>query len=133
MDGRCLLALCRFLAVAYLVLVVRISDSSNERYYHAGYLPVFQSPADSAQFIRIQWVELINNIRYRVVAKAHFEKLLYFARLGVSTMVWRLICTFNSRAQLSERARLSTSAQLLDAIFNYITKITVYRLKKITS
>ena len=32
----------------------------------------------------------------------------------LKAMLWRLICTFNSRAQLSERARLSTSAQLLD-------------------
>ena len=31
-DGRCLLALCRFLVLAFLVLVVRISGGSNELY-----------------------------------------------------------------------------------------------------
>ena len=28
-------------------------------------------------FVRIQWVDLIINIRYRVVTKAYFEKLLH--------------------------------------------------------
>ena len=42
------------------------------------------SPA-SIDFVRIQWVDLINNIRYRVLTKAYFEKLLYSsARPGVS-------------------------------------------------
>ena len=36
-------------------------------------------------FVRIQWVDLINNIRYRVVTRAYFEKLLYSSgRPGVS-------------------------------------------------
>ena len=39
----------------------------------------------------------------------------------------------NSHVQISERARLSASAQLFCTIFNYITKITLYRLNKITS
>ena len=57
MDGRSLLALCRFLVLAFLVLVLRISGSSNERYllYYAGYLRVFQSPADSAQSL-LRWI-----------------------------------------------------------------------------
>ena len=44
--------------------------------------PAYLAPID---FVRIQWVDLINNIRYRVVSKAYFEKLLYSsARPGVS-------------------------------------------------
>ena len=36
-------------------------------------------------FVRIQWVDLINNIRYRVVTKDYFDKLLYSSgRPGVS-------------------------------------------------
>ena len=36
-------------------------------------------------FVRIQWVDLINNIRYRVVTRAYFEKLLNSSgRPGVS-------------------------------------------------
>ncbi|KAF8799777.1 hypothetical protein BYT27DRAFT_7201038 [Phlegmacium glaucopus] len=36
------------------------------------------------EFIRIQWVDLINNIRYRVVPLSYFEKLLTSSRPGVS-------------------------------------------------
>jgi len=36
------------------------------------------------EFIRIQWVDLINNIRYRVVPLEYFEKLLTSSRPGVS-------------------------------------------------
>ena len=35
--------------------------------------------------------------------------------LWESRVVWRLICTFNSRTQLSEHAQLSLSVQLFDA------------------
>lgn len=36
------------------------------------------------QFIRITWVDWINNIRYRVVPRPYFRKLLESARPGVS-------------------------------------------------
>lgn len=36
------------------------------------------------EFIRIQWVDLINNIRYRVVPLDYFEKLLMSNRPGIS-------------------------------------------------
>ena len=36
------------------------------------------------KYVRIQWVDLINNIRYRVVPLPYFEKLLKTSRPGVS-------------------------------------------------
>lgn len=36
------------------------------------------------EFIRIQWVDLINNIRYRVLPLEYFEKLLMSSRPGIS-------------------------------------------------
>lgn len=36
------------------------------------------------KFIRITWVDWINNVRYRVVPRAYFRKLLESARPGVS-------------------------------------------------
>ena len=50
------------------------------------YLPEHRySDSPIVDFIRIQWVDLINNIRYRVVSKAYFKKLLLSsARPGVS-------------------------------------------------
>ena len=36
------------------------------------------------EFIRIQWVDLINNIRYRVVPLEYFEMLLMSSRPGIS-------------------------------------------------
>ena len=66
-----------------------------------------------------------------------FGATLSMQGLHVKAMsLWRLICTFNSRAQLSKHMQLSTSVQLLDAnhaIFDYITKITVDWLNMITS
>ena len=58
-----------------------------------------------------------------------FGAILSMQGLHVNAMsLWRLICTFNSCAQLSEHMQLLTGVQLLDAnhaIFYYITKITV--------
>jgi len=57
---------------------------------------VYRSPID---FVRIQWVDLINNIRYRIVTKAYFEKLLYSsARPGVSITKCALGLVFLSLA-----------------------------------
>ena len=36
------------------------------------------------KYVRIQWVDLINNIRYRVFPLAYFEKLLKTSRPGTS-------------------------------------------------
>ncbi|KAF9525409.1 hypothetical protein CPB83DRAFT_859515 [Crepidotus variabilis] len=38
----------------------------------------------SIKYVRIQWVDLVNNIRYRVVPIDYFEKLLKTSRPGVS-------------------------------------------------
>ena len=40
--------------------------------------------AQGTEFIRIQWVDLINNIRYRVLPLEYFEKLLMSSRPGIS-------------------------------------------------
>jgi hypothetical protein len=40
--------------------------------------------AKGIKYIRIQWVDLINNIRYRVLPLAYFEKLLKTSRPGTS-------------------------------------------------
>jgi hypothetical protein len=40
--------------------------------------------AQGIKYIRIQWVDLINNIRYRVLPLAYFEKLLKTSRPGTS-------------------------------------------------
>ena len=53
----------------------------------------------SIEFVRIQWVDLINNIRYRVVTNAYFEKLLHSsARPGVSITKCALGLVFLSLA-----------------------------------
>lgn len=53
----------------------------------------------SFHFVRIQWVDLINNIRYRVVTRAYFEKLLCSsARPGVSITKCALGLVFLSLA-----------------------------------
>jgi len=53
----------------------------------------------SIDFVRIQWVDLINNIRYRIVTKAYFEKLLYSStRPGVSITKCALGLVFLSLA-----------------------------------
>ncbi|KAF8841116.1 glutamine synthetase/guanido kinase [Paxillus ammoniavirescens] len=39
---------------------------------------------DTIRFVRIQWVDLINNVRSRVLPTAHFYKLLDTARPGVA-------------------------------------------------
>ena len=36
------------------------------------------------RYIRIQWVDLINNIRYRIVPLPYFKKLLALSRPGIS-------------------------------------------------
>lgn len=36
------------------------------------------------EYIRLQWVDTINNIRYRVIPIAYFEKLLNSPRPGIS-------------------------------------------------
>jgi len=58
------------------------------------YLPVqgaFQSSISvndlehrGIRYVRIQWVDLINNIRYRVVPLAYFKKLVGLSRPGTS-------------------------------------------------
>jgi hypothetical protein len=39
---------------------------------------------EGIEFIRIQWVDLINNIRYRVLPLEYFERLLMSSRPGIS-------------------------------------------------
>ena len=61
---------------------------------NVSYLPVqgaFQSSISindleqqGIRYIRIQWVDLINNIRYRVVPLAYFKKLAGLSRPGIS-------------------------------------------------
>jgi glutamine synthetase len=36
------------------------------------------------RYIRLQWVDLINNVRYRVIDLSYFNKLLASARPGIS-------------------------------------------------
>ncbi|KJA26973.1 hypothetical protein HYPSUDRAFT_132498 [Hypholoma sublateritium FD-334 SS-4] len=40
--------------------------------------------ADGIKHVRIQWVDLLNQVRYRVVPLAYFEKLLQTSRPGIS-------------------------------------------------
>lgn len=39
---------------------------------------------DKVKYVRIQWVDLINNIRFRVVPLPYFQKLLKTSRPGIS-------------------------------------------------
>jgi hypothetical protein len=40
--------------------------------------------AKGIKHVRIQWVDLVNNIRYRVIPLLYFEKLLKTSRPGTS-------------------------------------------------
>lgn len=40
--------------------------------------------ANGIKYIRIQWVDLVNNIRYRVLPLSYFDKLLKTSRPGTS-------------------------------------------------